>query len=1389
VSGVRVVQVISSDSVAAAAKISVAEASVSSNEDLKTLLRDSSAKPFDLNAGSLARVILIRLPTGEKVVQVTLHQIIADYRSAGLFLRSVLDSTEFSASGELQYADFAHWERNRWVIERKFAYDDISPVEERETWQETQVGYWQTALDGSLHVLQLPTDSSRPATQNFDCTQVQYTLNAELASKVIELAKARVGGEHALFVLLASAFKVLLYRYCGEDDVIVGTTVAGRPLSSLRGLVGPFSNQLAVRSFIHDKMTFHEVVENIKTTIERGLLHQEVPFERLFEELRGVDPDAKKASTHNVLFHVKFNMLSQLEPEQIVVNEYTLDDISSSYDLELTINDRDIMTSGLGFEFVYNRNLFVADRIEEMFQQLDLLLTQIVKNFQSNIIAYNLVTDRARALVPNPAKDQDPTWRGPITEFFSKNARAEPNRIAVVYKDDQITYDVLEKATNQFASYLHRNGLQPGDVLAIYGHRSPAVVVAIMGILKAGCAYSMIDPAYPSTRIQQCCDIAKPRGWVRIENAGVPPQDLQVWLDAYPGLLQINLPQPSDANVPYKDDKDTFPVVEITADSVAVITFTSGSTGLPKGVMGRHGPLTHYYPWMAERFGLGRDDRFSMCSGIAHDPLQRDIFTPLFFGAAVYIPTQEDITTPGRLSEWMREKEISVTCMTPALGQILTTIDNPTFTIDSLRNAFFVGDMLIKRDVYRLIRLCPNIRVINMYGSTETQRSVGYFVVPNDEDELRAMKEVIPVGEGMQGCDVIILNSRMQLAGVGEVSEIYMRSHHLAKGYVGLDEQTKEKFIPNPFSGVKGDRLYKTGDLGRYAPNGLLECFGRADDQVKIRGFRIELGEINATLSLHPSVKENVTIVREDAPGEKRLVSYVVPTDLDAGGSRVSGPIDAAALSKELRGFLTKKLPNYMVPTYVVIIRAMPLTPNGKINRGGLPAPTDSVSDAVTAPPAEQLRPLTATEDKLLRVWARVLAVQVSSPEDNFFELGGHSILATRLMFEVGKELKMEKQLPMQLLFRAPTVASMAKAIDDLVAGAELSATSAAGPVIDLAKEATLEPSIDPASATPFDSTAPVKNILLTGATGFLGAFLLRGLLDQTETSGARVFCLARADTDDAAQKRLHKTLSLHLLWNDKYEHRIVPVAGDLSKPLLGLKQEKFDELARDVDVVIHNGALVHWLLPYEKLKPTNVNGTIEVLRLCSQTKQKALHHISTTSVFETDYHDKLKFVYEDDPLETFDGLTGGYGQSKWVAERLVLEAHRRGLPASIYRPGYVTGDSENGIWNTDDFLCRMIKGCIQLKAAPLLPPDATLDMSTVDYVCKTVAYLSIGASGEGLGKNYHLTNPNLYSYETLFGAVKSFGYDVEVRFCSLTAAFFLCVLGFCCKILRVPYC
>jgi L-aminoadipate-semialdehyde dehydrogenase len=951
---------------------------------------------------------------------------------------------------------------------------------------------------------------------------------------------------------------------------------------------------------------------------------------------------------------------------------------------------------------------------------------------------------------------------------FDRVAEKYPNRVAVSYQNEEVSYEKLRLLTNGLARALQAKGIKSEDCVGIYGHRSPAVVVAIMGILKAGASYCMMDPKYPADRINICLDIANIKGFVEIGAAGKPPADVNRHLESKKLVFHCALP-PTDSKdmealFSEFDCKSPPPGVNIQKSDVAVITFTSGSTGLPKGVMGRHVPLTHYYDWMAKRFGITSDDKFSMCSGIAHDPLQRDIFTPLYFGASIAIPTDDDIMEPGALAVWFKKERITISCMTPAMGQLLTSDENCTFKLDEFRTAFFVGDMLIKKNVMQLRSLAPKLSVINMYGSTESQRSVGYLEVRPDSDQLEKAKEVIAVGVGMQGCQVLIINSANQIAGVGEVAEIYVRSAHLAKGYVGLDEKTKEVFLPNPFhaGGMEPgvDRMYRTGDLGRYTIDGSVECAGRADDQVKIRGFRIELGEINGFLSKHPFVKENVTLVRE-VNGQKEIVSFVVPSE--KAKLSTSDKVDPLQVGRDLRDHLKQHLPVYMVPAAVVVIPSLPLTPNGKINRDAL-AVMEIPKGGARQADGDLQRVLTPLEQTLLKVWSRLLNAPHLSVFDNFYDVGGNSLLATRLTLDMRKSLSPEAagHLEISMLLKYPTIEEISRNLEERLRGGveadiKLDLGAELKTVLAMALPGLVEPGLP---AYVFETP---KSVFVTGGNGFLGAFIIADLLATTD---ANVVCGIRGATLEQAQSKLETQLRALKVWSDASASRIEVVQADLTKPLLGMTMADFRTLSTRVDTIIHCAAYVHWLLPYEKLKEANVDGTIEILRLAGMSKLKPLHHVSTTSVYDSPKNGEMDLLYEDDEMssEQAAGMEGGYPQSKWMAERVVMAARAQGIPTSIYRPGFVCGNSSSGLWVTDDFLCRLIKGCVQLKATPFLPTGGayvpSVDMAPVDYVAGAIVR---GVHTKGsLNKGHNVNNPSFYPFHQMFEKIRSFGYELK---------------------------
>jgi amino acid adenylation domain-containing protein len=580
------------------------------------------------------------------------------------------------------------------------------------------------------------------------------------------------------------------------------------------------------------------------------------------------------------------------------------------------------------------------------------------------------------------------------------------------------TYAELDAATARIARKLVEGGVRPGDTVAVWAHRSAAMVRALVGALRAGAAFVALDPAYPPARLAEYVRIAAPRGFLRIGAAGPVPPEVEEALAATVAVT-VELGARSGASADTADGLAALPPeapeVEIGPDSLAYLSFTSGTTGTPKAVMGRHGSLTHFTPWLAERFALTADDRYSLLSGLAHDPLHRDVFTPLQLGAAIVSPDPAEVGTPGYLGRWMAEAGVTVAHLTPAMGQLLAELDDEedaAGSLPALRRAFFVGDVLMRGDVARLHRLAPGITVVNYYGSTETQRAVSHHVV--DPAAGPDARPIVPLGRGIPDVQLLVRTGTGALAGIGELGEVWLRSPHVALGYLGDAELSAARFVASPWTGDAADLLYRTGDLGRYLPDGEVEPAGRADQQVKVRGFRIELGEVEAALARHPAVREAIVLARGEGD-DKRLVAWLTST-----GERPA--------ARELREHLRGVLPDFMVPSAFTWLDALPLTPNGKVDRRALPDPAAPAAAAVPTPPR------TPTEEVIAEIWAEVLGIETVGVEDDFFLLGGHSLRATQVLARIARVLEME--IPLRVFFETPTVAGLAAYVEAAGGGA-----------------------------------------------------------------------------------------------------------------------------------------------------------------------------------------------------------------------------------------------------------------------------------------------------------------------------------------------------------------
>ena len=521
--------------------------------------------------------------------------------------------------------------------------------------------------------------------------------------------------------------------------------------------------------------------------------------------------------------------------------------------------------------------------------------------------------------------------------------------------------------------------------------------------MKAGAAFQILDRVHHAGRLVDYVRATGPRGLIQLEAAGPLPASFQSWMNDASLRSRITIGRDrvtAPARVP-----STFSVPSADHDDLAYVVFTSGTTGSPKAVAGTHGPLSHFLAWHTREFGLSESDRFSMLSGLSHDPLLRDIFTPLTIGATVVIPDPVDVAAADGLVTWLHRRQISVMHWTPAMNRLLCQDEvGRAGALPDVRYAFFAGDVLTREDVLAFQRLAPSAKCVNFYGATETPQAMGSFVV----DPADRSRHNMPLGRGIDDVQLLVLNAAGELSGIGEVGEIYIRTPYLSMGYFRDESLTRERFLINPLTGHPGDRLYKTGDLGRYLLDGSVDFAGRNDTQVKIRGFRVELGEIEAALERHPAIRRSAVVAWDEPGRERRLVAYI---------ARVPGASPAPA---DVRRFLRDRLPEHMVPAAVLAMDALPVLPSGKIDRRSLPAAYVSGKDLQEA----YIAPSTPLEVALARMWSELLQVRRISAHDNFFELGGHSLLAGRLISRIRKTLHID--MPLRLVFEAPTVRQLA---------------------------------------------------------------------------------------------------------------------------------------------------------------------------------------------------------------------------------------------------------------------------------------------------------------------------------------------------------------------------
>jgi aspartate racemase len=939
------------------------------------LATEDVRQPFDLARGPMYRLRLVRTADAEYRLFLALHHIIFDgvslYR---VLLPELLTSYEAFARNEspafedlpIQYPDYAIWQRD--------SLKEIPPE---------HLSYWQAVCD-DLPLLDLKTDHPRPALQTYAGAVEIFQIPAATTAALKVLSQEQ---NATLFMTMTASFMALLHGYTGQEDIVVGGISSGRNREETTNLLGCFLNTVAIRCAFSKELPFTELLALTRNATLGALSHDEVPFELLVQKFtRKRDPS--RAPLVQALIVVE----PPLEPLQKgwAFTHMDVETGTAKFDLQLGLDDR---AEGFGGQFIYNNDLFERETIKLLQSRWLELLDRIAAAPTQSVRDLTAAVWRDAVQFEKPPAQ----WSGTRTDYprdsaihkvFEEQAQRTPSAVALVFQDAQLTYDALNRRANRLARRLRKLGVDHDVPVGVWMERSPEMVIALLAVLKAGGAYVALDPSYPAERLA-----------LMIGDTQMPvilTQDHQ----ASAGTLAAQTAQLLCVNGDsFADEDDTNLSNEVRAEDLAYVMYTSGSTGTPKGVAVPHRAVVR----LVRETGYASfspNETFLQLAPISFDASTFEIWGPLLNGGKLVLmppapPTLEEI---GRAIS-----EHGITTLWLTAGLFNAMVDERLRDLRPLRQLLAGGDVLSVLHVGKALRELKNTRLVNGYGPTESTTFACCYTIPPDAP----IASTIPIGTPIANTSVHILDANLEAVAVGVSGELFIGGDGLARGYWRRDELTAEKFIADPFSAEPGARLYRTGDLARWRRDGVIEFLGRTDNQIKLRGYRIEPGEIETALKRQPEVLDSAVMVREDTPGEKRLVAYVVRKQ------SASPEFDQSAVIAALK----KSLPDYLVPSAIVALPALPRTPNGKVDRNALPVPRSE------KPAGELETPRTPLEEKIAVIWRDVLGVEQVGMTDNFFDLGGHSLSGLRLVNQLREALG--EHLALAIVFEAPTVARM----------------------------------------------------------------------------------------------------------------------------------------------------------------------------------------------------------------------------------------------------------------------------------------------------------------------------------------------------------------------------
>ena len=1265
---------------------------------------------FDLAAEIPLYAQLFAVSDVEHVLVATVHHIAADGWSVAPLMRDLTVAYASRCGGyapdwaplPVQYADYTLWQR-----------DQLGDLEDSGSAIATQVAYWQDALAGMPEHLSLPTDRPYPAVADYRGASVDLDWPEELQQGVRALARAHGATS---FMVIQAALAVLLSKIGATSDVAVGFAIAGRDEPALDELVGFFVNTLVLRVDAGGDPTFADLLTQVRARSLGALEHQDVPFEVLVERL---NPIRSRSSHPLVQVGLTWQNLPGQDAAALALGDLRITQIpvhtnTARMDLTFSLGERFTDTgapAGIGGAVEFRTDVFDVESVQSLMARLRRVLEAVAVDPSQRLSAVDVLDAAEGARLDelgNRAVLSAPVTPTSIPELFAAQVVRNPAATAMRCGQRSWTYRELDDESNRLAHLLIEHGAGPGQCVALLSERRGEAIVAILSVLKSGAAYLPIAPAVPDSRIEFMINDARPI-------AAITSAALRSRLDGY--TLPIIDVSDSAANI-----QPGTALAGPSPDDIAHIVYTSGTTGIPKGVATTHHNVTQVLGY--EHLGVpsGPGQVWSQWYSYAFDASVEEIWGPLLHGGSLVVVPESLV--PEDFQEFLVTERVTVLHQTPSAAAALSP--------EALEGmALVVAAEACSAEM--VDRWAPGRLMVNAYGPTESTLCV--TVSP----PLAAGSGTPAIGVPVAGAALFVLDTSMRRVPIGVVGELYIAGHGLGAGYLHRSGLTASRFVACPFAGQEGLRMYRTGDLVRWGTDGQLHYMGRADDQVKIRGYRIELGEIQTALADLEGIEQAVVIVREDRPGDKRLVGYV------------TGTVEPA----QARAALAERIPAYMVPAAIVVIDVLPLTVNGKLDTRALPEPQYQET--------QYRAPSNPVEEALAGLYADVLGLERVGVDDSFFDLGGDSLSAMRLIAAINKS--MNTHLTVRALFDTPTVSSLSGQLDKhasdpryvAVHGSEVAEVRAADLTLDKFIDAE---TLSTATTLP-NPSGEARTVLLTGATGFLGRYLVLQWLEKLELLDGKLICLVRASSDEEARRRLEQIFDsgdpeLLRHFHELAEDHLEVIAGDKGEVDLGLTEQTWQRLADTVDVIVDSAAVVSGALSYGELFGPNVAGTAELIRLALTTKLKMFTFVSTANV--GDPVKKVAFTEDADIRDICatrvikDTYANGYGSSKWAGEVLLREAHDLcGLPIGVFRCDMILADTTYaGQLNSSDVFSKMILSIVTTGLAPKsfyrLDAEgnrrrAHFDGLPVEFVAEAITTLGVQVV-DGF-QTYHVMNPH----------------------------------------------